>query len=62
MTLWNQNFQNLRKASSQILVKIMWSKFHPNRPRIVEMRGCDRQTHTHTDAQTGVVPGQHIQS
>ena len=62
MTSLNQHFQNLRKVSSQIFVKVMWSKFHQNRPRIVEMRGCDRQTDTHTsthphirpDAQTGV--------
>ena len=74
MTSSNQNFQNLRKVSSQIFVKIMWSKFHQNRPRIVEMRGRDRHTdthtdrqththtHTHTDAQTGLPLGQHIQS
>ena len=55
MTSSNQNFQNLRKVSSQIFVKIIWSKFHQNRPRIVEMRGCYRQTHTHTDAQMGSV-------
>ena len=53
MTSLNQHFQNLRKVSSQIFLKVMWSKFHQNRPRIVEMRGCYRQTHTHTDAQTG---------
>ena len=66
MTSLNQNFQNLRKVSSQIFVKVMWSNFHQHRPRFVEMRGCDRhtdrQTHTHTDAQTGVARGQHIQS
>ena len=38
----NQNFKNLRKVSSQIFVNVMWSKFHRNRPRILEMRGCDR--------------------
>ena len=44
MTSSNQKFQNLRKVSSQIFVKIIWSMFHQNRPRIVEMRGRDRYT------------------
>ena len=43
-----------------IKILFMWSKFHQNRPRIVEMRGCyrqtdrqtDRQTHTHTHIHT----------
>ena len=52
MTSSNQYFQNLRKVSSQIFVKIMWSKFYQNRPRIVEMRGCDRHTHRHTSGRT----------
>ena len=47
MTSSNQNFENLRKVSSQFFFKVMWSKFRQNRPRIVEIRGCDRQTHTH---------------
>ena len=57
MTSSNQNFQNLRKKSSQILFKVIWSKLHQNQSRIVEMRGRDRHTDTHThiytDAQTG---------
>ena len=59
MTSSDQHFQNLRKVSSQNLVKIMWSKFHQNRPNSVQIKGCDRRTHTHThihtDAQTGLV-------
>ena len=47
MTSSDQHFQNLRKVSSQNLVKIMWSKFHQNRPNSVQIKGCDRQTHTH---------------
>ena len=59
MTSSDQHFQNLRKVSSQNLVKIMWSKFHQNRPNSVQIKGCDRRTHIHThihtDAQTGLV-------
>ena len=69
MTSSKQNFQNLRKVSSQIFVKTMWSEFQQNRSKIVEVRDDHRQTdrHTHrqtdrqTDAQTGIDLGQHIQ-
>merc|ERR1712240_819126 len=30
----------------------MWSKFHQNRPRILEMRGQDTDTHTHKHTDT----------
>ena len=40
--------------SSQIFVKVMWSQFHQNWPGIVEMRGCDRQTHTQRHTQTHI--------
>ena len=46
-----QNFQHLRKVSSQIFAKIIWSKFHKNRPEIVAFRDPYR----HTRAQTGLV-------
>ena len=52
MTSSDQHFQNLRKVSSQNLVKIMWSKFHQNRPNSVQIKGCDRHTHTHTYTRT----------
>ena len=58
MTSLRQHFQNLRKLSSQIFVKIMWSKFHRNRSHSVQIKGCYRQTdrhthtHTHTDRRT----------
>ena len=52
MTSSDQHFQNLRKVSSQNLVKIMWSKFHQNRPNSVQIKGCDRQTHRHTYTRT----------
>ena len=55
MTSSNQNFQNLRKVSSQILFKVMWSKLHQNRPRIVEMRGRDRHTDRQTDTHTHIL-------
>ena len=55
MTSSNQNFQNLRKVSSQISFKVMWSKLHQNRPRIVEMRGRDRHTDTHTHRHTHIL-------
>ena len=48
MTSSKQNFQNLRKVSSQIFVKTMWSKFQQNRSKIVEIR----DDHRHTDRQT----------
>ena len=50
MTSSKQNFQNLRKVSSQIFVKTMWSKFQQNRFRIVEIRDDHRQSHRQTDA------------
>ena len=51
MTSSDQHFQNLRKVSSQFSLKIMWSKFHQNRPNSVQIKGCDRQTHIHTHRQ-----------
>ena len=48
MTSSKQHFQNLRKVSSQIFYKIMWSKFHQNRTNSVQIKGCDRQTDTQT--------------
>ena len=48
MTSSKQNFQNLRKVSSQIFVKTMWSKFQQNRPKT----GKVRDDHTHTLIQT----------
>ena len=62
MTSSKQTFQNLRKASSQIFVKTMWFNSQQNRSKIVEIRDDHRHTHIHTDAQTGIAPGQHIQS
>ena len=50
----------MRKVSSQILDKVICVKFHQNRPNGAKMNGCDRQTHTHTDAQTGLIPGVNI--
>ena len=52
MTSSKQNFQNLRKVSSQIFVKTMWSKFQQNRSKIVEIRDDHRHTNTHTDRRT----------
>ena len=49
MTSLRQHFQNLRKVSSQIFVKIMWSKFHRNRSNSVQIKGCHRQTDGRTD-------------
>ena len=43
-----QNFQHLRKVSSQIFAMIMQSKFHKNRPKFVAIREPNRQTHRHT--------------
>merc|ERR1711989_13736 len=54
MTSSDQYFQNLRKVSSQNLVKIMWSKFHQNRPNSVQIKGCDRQTDRQTDTHTHI--------
>ena len=42
-----QNFENLRKDSSQIFVETMWSKFQQNRFKIVEIRDDHRHTHIH---------------
>ena len=52
MTSSKQNFQNLRKVSSQIFVKTMWSKFQQNRSKNVEIKGPDRHKYTHTLART----------
>ena len=56
MTSLRQHFQNLRKVSSQIFVKVMWSKFHRNRSNSVQIKGAyrqtDRQTHRRTDRRT----------
>ena len=52
MTSLRQHFQNLRNVSSQIFVKIMWSKFHRNRSNSVQIKGCDRHTHRQTDRRT----------
>ena len=57
MTSLEQNFQNLRKVSSQIFAMIMWSRFHKNRPKIVAIRDPDRQTDRQSHAQTGLVHG-----
>ena len=46
--------------SSQILDKFICVRFHQNRPNGANMNGCHRQTHTHIDAQTGLIPGVHI--
>ena len=50
----------MRKVSSQILVKIICVKFHQNRPQDAATKGCYRHTYTHTDAQTGLIPGVNI--
>ena len=63
MTLENgSNFQKMRKVSFQILDKVICVKFHHNGPNGAKMKGCDRQTHTHTQtaAQTGLIPGVNI--
>ena len=51
MTSLKQNFQKMRKVSSQNLVKVICVNFHQNRPNGVAIKCCD----THTDAQTGLV-------
>ena len=51
MTSLKQNFENLRKVSSQIFVKTMWSKFQQNRSKIVEFRDNHRQTDIQTHRQ-----------
>ena len=51
MTSPKQNFPNLRKVSSQIVVKIMWSKFQQNRFKIKEIRDDHRHKDRHTHRQ-----------
>ena len=60
MTSLKQNFQKMRKVSSQNLVKVICVNFHQNRPNGVEIKCCDGQTYRHTDTQTGLVPGVNI--
>ena len=64
MTSFSQNFQKMRKVSSQILDKVICVKFHQNRPNGAKMKGCDRHTDRQTDrqthAQTGLIPGVNI--
>ena len=54
----------MRKVSSQNLVKVICVNFHQNRPNGVAIKCCDgqthRQTHTHTDTQTGLIPDVNI--
>ena len=54
MTSSKQHFKNLKKVSSQIFDKIMWSKFHKNWPNRFQIKSCDRKIHTytHTDRRT----------
>ena len=56
MTSSKQNFEKLKKVSSQIFVKIIWVNFHRFKPKIVEIinpdRQTDRQTDRHTDTRT----------
>ena len=56
MTSLKQNFQKMRKVSSQNLVKVICVNFHQNRPNGVEIKCCDGHTHRHTDIQTGLIP------
>ena len=51
MTSSKQHIKNLKKVSSQIFDKIIWSKFHQNRPYSFQIKGCDRHTDTHTHRQ-----------
>ena len=60
MTSLKQNFQKMRKVSSQNLVKVICVNFHQNRPNGVDTKCCDRHTHIHTDAQTGLIPDVNI--
>ena len=60
MTSFSQNFQKMRKVSSQILDKVICVKFYQNRPNGAKMKGCDRQTHRQTHTQTGLIPGVNI--
>ena len=55
MTSLEQNFQNLRKESSQIFAKIMWSKFNKKSAENYSYQRpgqTDRQTDTQTDRHT----------
>ena len=45
MTSLKQNFQNLKKVSSQIFIKTMWCKFQQNRFKNTEIEGPNRHTH-----------------
>ena len=51
MTSSKQNFENLRKVSSQIFVKTIWSKFQQNRSKSLEVIDDHRQTHRQTHRQ-----------
>ena len=52
MTSSKQNFKKLRKVSSHIFVKTMWSKFQQKRSKIVKVRDDHRQTHRETHGHT----------
>ena len=56
MTSSKQNFEKLKKVSSQIFVKIIWVNFERIWSKIAEIINPDTQTHTHTHAQTGLIP------
>ena len=60
MTSLKQNFQKMRKVSSQNFVKVICVNFYQNRPNGVAIKCCDGQTHRHTDrhtdTQTGLIP------
>ena len=51
MTSFKQNFQNLRRVSSQIFVKTIWSTFQQNRSKMGKLK-AQTDTHTHTHAHT----------
>ena len=49
----------MRKVSSQIFVRLFGPSFNKIGPKIWKLEATtDRHTHTHTDAQTGIVLGQ----
>ena len=48
MTSSKQNFEKMKKVSSQIFVKIVGVHFHQNRTKIVEIKDPDRHTDTRT--------------
>merc|ERR1711989_308060 len=52
MTSSKQHIKNWKKMSSQIFDKIIWSKFHQNRPYSFQIKGCDRHTYIHTYTHT----------